>query len=57
MLHKTHGYAIFPQSNLKLPYLYVDWVIFHWYACGADGRSRDYQNLNGALLRARELHY
>ena len=25
----------------------VDWVILHWYACGADGRlgvrSRDYQ--------------
>ena len=29
----------------------VDWVILHWYACGADGRwsdvrSRDYQNFS-----------
>ena len=33
------GYAISRQNNIKLLYLYVDWVIFHWYACGADGRS------------------
>ena len=33
------GYAISRQNNIKLPYLYVDWVILHWYASGADGRS------------------
>ena len=43
----------------------VDWVILHWYACGADGRSfgvrsRDYQIdflIHGAPLRAGELRY
>ena len=49
-----------PQSNLELPYLFFDWVNLHWYACGADGRSRDYQNFSdaygthGAPLRTRE---
>ena len=33
------GYAISRQNNFMLPYLYVDWVILHWYARGADGRS------------------
>ena len=33
------GYAISGQNNLKLPYLYVAWVILHWYTCGAAGRS------------------
>ena len=33
------GYVISRQNNLKSPYLYVDWVTLHWYACGADGRS------------------
>ena len=56
------GYAISSQNNLKLPYLYVDWVILHLYACGADGRSggravgragvwsRDYQNFSDAKV-------
>ena len=32
-------YVIPSQNNLKLPYLYFGWVIFHWYACDVDGRS------------------
>ena len=36
----------------------VDWVILHWYACGADGRtvgrkgvkSRDYQNFSDGWM-------
>ena len=48
LLQKTRGYAISPQNNLELPYLFVDWVNLHWYACGADGRSRDYQNFSDA---------
>ena len=38
-LQDAGGYAISRQNNLKLPYLYFDLVILHWYACGADGRS------------------
>ena len=45
------GYAISRQKNIELHLgcLPVDWVILHWYTCGADGwrtgvRSRDYQN-------------
>ena len=48
LLQKTRGYAIFPQSDLELPYLYADWVNLHWYARGANGRSRDYQNFSDA---------
>ena len=52
------GYAI-SRKNIKLHlgYLPVDWVILHWYTCGADGRrtsvlSRDYQILLGMGLRS-----
>ena len=44
------GYVISHQKNIELHLgcLPVDWVILHWYTCGADGRrtgvrSRDYQ--------------
>ena len=50
------GYAISRQNNLVSNCIWLvipdDWVILHWYACGADGRmdarvvgvrSRDYQ--------------
>ena len=39
----TDGYVISRQNNP------VDWVILHWYACGADRkdmRLRDYQNFS-----------
>ena len=51
------GYAISGQNNLKLPYLYVAWVIYigmpvvrpDGRAGGRAGvRSRDYQNFSDA---------
>ena len=34
------GYAIFRENNLEFAFgLPIEWVILHWYACGADGRS------------------
>ena len=44
--HVLTQFILFPV------FMFVDWVILHWYACGADGqslarslfvRSRDYQ--------------
>ena len=50
-----------PRVAFAIP---VDWVILHWYACGAEGRAYAHVIINaqwtkflthGALLRAREL--
>ena len=40
-LQDAGGYAISRQNNLELHlgcHTSVDWVILHWYACGADGQ-------------------
>ena len=37
-----HAGYFFPNKTLSCIWVAipVDWVILHWYACGADGRSR-----------------